>query len=335
LKERNLMLKVGILGTGTMAKTHASAYQSIEGVQVAAFADALPGSLDTVCKQYNAKAYTNYDELINDASLDIIDVCLPTPLHKENTIKALATGKHVFCEKPVARTLADAMEVKKAVEQAKGKFMVGHVVRFFPEFMLIKQLIDEGKVGTVGTARTSRIAPQPHGVKDWYENATMSGGVVLDLIIHDFDYLNWFFGKPKRVYAQGLFKRTDLEMDYALVVIRYESGVIAHVEGSWAEPSGFNVRAEICGSKGILDVEPYKEAPVSINLRNATTAQAGVIVPESPMIESPYTTEIKHFVDCILNNQTPRVTVDDAIYALKIGLAALESIETGMPVNID
>jgi len=335
MKERNTMLKVGILGTGTMAKTHASAYRAIDGVQVAAFADSLPGTLDIVAKEYNAKAYTNYDELINDSSLDIIDVCLPTPLHKENTIKALATGKHVFCEKPVARTLADAMEVKKAVDAAKGKFMVGHVVRFFPEFMVMKQMIDEGKLGTVGIARTSRIAAQPHGVKDWYENMEMSGGVILDLIIHDFDYLNWFFGKPKRVYAQGLFKKTQEEMDYALVVIRYESGVIAHVEGSWAEPSGFNVKAEICGSKGIIDVEPYKEAPLTINLRNPEVKQAGVIVPEAPVEESQYTTEIRHFIDCIIHDKTPRVTVDDAIYALKIGLAALESIETGLPVNID
>jgi len=184
------MLKVGILGTGTMAKTHASGYRCIEGVQVAAFADEFPGSLEQIAKDYQAKAYVKYDDLINDPELDIIDVCLPTPLHKEFAIKAVQAGKHTFCEKPLARHLDDAIEIKKVVDASKVKFMVGHVVRFFPEFITIKHLIDQGKLGKIGIARSCRNSGMPHGIKEWYHNQEMSGGVVLDLIIHDFDFMN-------------------------------------------------------------------------------------------------------------------------------------------------
>jgi len=329
------MLKVAILGTGTMARTHAPGYKTIEGVEIVYFADELPGPLESVAASFGAKAVKSYDQVINDPAIDIIDICLPTPFHKEYAIKALKAGKHVFCEKPVARTLEDAYEVKKAVEASDKKFMVGHVVRFFPDFSHMKHLIESGQIGTPAIARTCRLAPMPHGIREWYENMQMSGGCVLDLIIHDFDYLNWFFGKPKRVFARGLFGQKLAEpMDYAQVMIRYENGVIAHVEGSWAEPSGFTVKCEVSGSEGIIE-STNSESPLQVNLKQTDTSKPAVAVPESPLSESPYTTEIRHFIECIQENKTPRVTVDDGIYAIKVGLAALESIQTGQPVNID
>ncbi len=329
------MLRVGILGTGAMGRIHAASFKQIQDVQVTAFADENELKGRETAQQFNVRFEKSADSLINDPAIDIINICLPTPLHKKYVIKALKTGKHIFCEKPIARTLPDAEEIANLVEKSKSTFMVGHVCRFFPDIVTIKNLIDQGKVGKVGVARSSRTGHFPQGEQNWYRTLSMSGGVVLDLIIHDFDFMNWFFGKPKRVFARGLSKSGIKDFDYALVVIRYKNGVIAHVEGSWAEPSGFGYKVEISGDQGLLEYSSYDTNPLFVNLQSTDFKSTGVAIPESPLAEDPYTSELRHFIDCVKNKKKPLVTTQDAVNALKVSLAALESIETGQPINLE
>lgn len=328
------MVRVGILGTGTMGRTHASSYQQIQDVQIAAFADEDEHKGRETAQQFNARFEKSADSLISNSNIDIIDICLPTTLHKEYVAKTLKAGKHIFCEKPIARTLPDAEEIANLVEKSKSTFMVGHVCRFFPDIVTIKNLLEQGKVGKVGVARSSRAGHYPQGARDWYGTPSLSGGVILDMIIHDFDFMNWFFGKPKRVFARGLYKSGLKNIDYALVVIRYKSGVIAHVEGSWAEPSGFAVKIEVSGDQGLLEYSSEDTKPLSVNIQSTGSTSTGVAIPESPLAEDPYTSELRHFIDCVKNKKKPLVTTQDAVNALKVALGALESIETGQPVNI-
>lgn len=328
------MLKIGIIGTGTMGRFHSFAYSQIEGTKIVAYSDPRIDVCKELATQYNAKCVINPDEIISNPEIDLIDVCTPTPFHKEYTLKAVKAGKHVFCEKPIARTIAEAEAMVKVIKSAKMKFVVGHVLHFFPEFVVMKQLIDQGKIGKPGVIRTSRMAGFPRASNDWYANFPMSGGVILDMIIHDFDWLNWVFGEPKRVFAHGLINSGYDHLDYALVVIRYKSGVIAHVEGSWAQPSGFSVKVEATGDKGQIDFVMGDAMPVNIQVRKIDKSAVGVAVPESPLTEDPYTSEIRHFVDCVINDKPPAVTIDHAVSALKVSLAALESIKTGKPVDI-
>lgn len=332
------MLEVGIIGVGTMGRFHSQAYSKLDGVKIGGFADPRLDAAQKLADVYKAKAVSNPDELIADPNIDVIDICTPTPFHKQYTIKAAKAGKHVFCEKPIARTVADANEMVDAVNAANVKFMVGQVLRFFPEFAVAKQLIDQGKVGKPVVVRTSRLSYFPHGVNDWMANIDWSGGVVLETLIHDFDWLNWCFGEPKRVYANGLVYQPiyhQNRLDYALATVRYKNGVIAHVEGSWAQPRGFfSAKLEVTGTKGQIDFNMSETSPVTISVRTEQKTIDAVKVPESPLVEDPYTAEIRHFIDCILNNKKPAVTTADAINALRVCLAVLDSIKTGKPVNL-
>ena len=326
------MLKVGILGAGTMGSMHANCYAQLPDVEVVAIADKRTDLARKVAEPLGAQVYEEADELIEKADVDIVDVCLPTPMHKEFVVKAARAGKHVFCEKPLALTIEDGEEMINECEKAGVKFMVGHVLRYFHEYVAIKKQIDAGAIGKPAVVRASRCASQPLGWQDWYRKREMSGGVCLDLIIHDFDFLRWCFGDVERVYAKGT-TFTDIPVEYALVTLRFKNGVIAHVEGSWAH-SGFFTTFEAAGTDGLLYFDSRTASPIRIFVRRKGEEKAAVEVPESPVNESPYLREIRHFVECVAQDKEPEITGRDALEAIRIAIAALDSMKTGKPVTL-
>ncbi len=328
------MVKVGIIGAGTMGSFHAGSLANIPEVELAAVADSsLPRAQD-LAGRYGAVGYDDPEKLIKDKSIDVIDICLPTLFHKKYTLAAARNGKHVFCEKPIARYLKDGQEMINTCRKNKVKFMVGHVLRYFPEFVTIKNLIDSGEVGRPAVVRATRGGAYPRAWNDWYAKPQMSGGLVLDMIIHDFDFLCWCFGKVKRVFAKGLLYKGLDHLDYALVTLRFANGVIAHVEGSWAHPGGFRVKMEVAGDEGLIGFDSDRDLPLRVELAESGSSSAGIVMPESPLKKSPYEKELAHFIDCVINDKEPEITGGDALYALKISLAALDSIKTGKPVKL-
>jgi predicted dehydrogenase len=283
--------------------------------------------------------FTDWDTLLAETNPDIIDICTPTPAHREYVEKAAAAGKAIFVEKPLARTMEDCDAIIAAIEKASVPAMSGHVVRYFPEFAAAKAVIDNGGIGKAVTVRTARMAgfPQILGRKNWYADPDMSGGVVLDMILHDFDWLRWTFGPVTRVYARGLFGLNEYvgQLDYALVTLKFASGTVGHVTGSWAHPGGFRTTLEVAGDNGLIDHDSNRSAPITASLR-ATGGGAGVAVPESPMTatDDPYYKELHAFVQALEAGVTPPITVYDAREATKIALAALESIATGKVVTL-
>jgi UDP-N-acetylglucosamine 3-dehydrogenase len=328
------MPRIGIIGAGTMGGMHADCYSEIPNAEVVAVADSRLQAAEGVAGKYSARAFANGDEVINMEDADIVDICLPTPFHKENVLKAAAAGKHVFCEKPIARNMEDGREMVSACKEAGVKFMVGHVLRYFHEFAAAKRLIESGAIGKPGVIRATRAAGHPQGWSNWYANMGMAGGVVLDMVIHDFDFLRWCFGEVERVYAKGLAYAGIPGVDYALVTIRFKSGTIAHVEGSWAHPPGFFVKLEVAGDGGLFEFDSRTASPLKVAMKVAGGAGGGVEVPQNPVNESPYTMELRHFVQCVEEDREPEVTGEDALRALEIALGALESIKTGMPVQL-
>ena len=328
------MQRVAIVGAGHMGKVHGAAYAEMPTAELVAIMDIRREAAQELASSLGAKAFTDFDEMLRSANPDVIDVCVPTPSHKEYVIKAAEAGKHVVTEKPMARTLEDCRQMIEATERAGVTFMVAHVLRFFPEFAAAKVQIDAGAVGNPAVVRTSRGGSFPSADRDWYANFDLSGGVVLDLIIHDFDWLRWTFGEPERVYAKGLVERKIKRLDYALVTIRFKSGVIAHVEGTWANPAGFAVEFELAGDGGMLDFHSDAATPLAIARASADEKGPGVTVPGSPTAESPYFLELQHFIDCVENGAKPSITPEDGLRAVEISLAALESIRTGKPIRI-
>lgn len=328
------MQKIGIIGAGTMGGMHADCYSEIPGAKVVAVADARMEAAKSVADKCSAQALASGDEILAMKDVDIVDICLPTPFHRENVLKAASAGKHVFCEKPIARTMEDGRAMIAACKEANVKFMVGHVLRYFHEFSAAKKLIDSGAVGKPAMVRTTRAAGHPQGWSNWYANMQMAGGVVLDMIIHDFDFLRWCLGDVERIYAKGLAYSGIPNVDYALVTIRFKSGTIAHVEGSWAHPPGFFVKLEVAGDGGLFDFDSRTSSPLIVSKKAAEGGGGGVEVPQSPVNVSPYKMELEHFVNCVAEDEEPEVSGEDALCALEIALGTLESIKTGMPVQL-
>ena len=176
----------------------------------------------------------------------------------------------------------------------------------------------------------------PRAWEDWYADFSRSGGTILDLIIHDFDWLRWTFGEVERVYARGLSDTQLPAFDYSLVTLRFKSGVIGHVEGTWADPGGFKVTLEIAGDGGLLEYNANQPtgAPFKAALAAPDGPQVGVALPESPTGNNPYQLELAHFLDCLERGITPCILPQDGREAVRIALAAIESIETGKPVHL-
>lgn len=322
--------RVALIGAGGIGSVHARQWDRLPGAEIVGVLDPREDAARAL-----GPAHTDWNTLLAETQPDIVDVCTPTPIHREYVEKAAAAGKAVFVEKPMARTLADCDAMIAAVERAGVPAMSGHVVRFFPEYAAARRLVAGGAVGTPAAVRTARMGGFP-AWSDWYADPGQSGGVALDLILHDFDWLRWTFGPVSRVYAKGLYGQKQYEgrLDYALVTLRFASGAAAHVTGSWAHPAGFRTTFEIAGNGGLIEHDSLRSAPLAVSLRGSGGAAA--VVPESPMApsEDPYYLELAAFVAALQNNALPPVTLHDGREAARIGLAALESIETGKVIHL-
>lgn len=327
-----MAVRVGLIGLGTMGSVHAQAYRQLPSTEIAAVADLRP-ELRAGFEASGVEIYTTGEELIQSADVDLIDVCVPTPFHRRLVEMAAARGRHVFCEKPLARTEKDAEAMVEACKRAGVKFGVGHVVRFFPEYVQAKNVVESGEIGKPATVWTMRGGGGfPTAWQDWYANFEWSGGLILDMIIHDFDYLRWVFGDVERVFARGTAGKEYNRYEYALVTLRFKSGVIANVEGSWFNHGGFQTKLEIAGQKGLISYESAETYPLKVVLKSTGASAQGVAVPESPLYKSPYLLEIEHFVNCIQQDKEPMISGEEALKSLRIALAALDSIATGKPV---
>lgn len=328
------MWKVAVVGAGTMGTVHAQAYVNMGNVDLVGIVDIRQSVAEGLAARSGTQAYTSLAELLNETDVDIVDICVPTYLHKEYVLQVARKKKHVICEKPIARSLEDAQAMINACEEAGVSLFIGHVVRFFPEYCLARDRLQSGTIGCVGTVRTSRGGEFPTAWEDWYADIDKSGSVIVDAMIHDFDFLRWCFGDVKRVYAKSTVGRDFPRVDHAFVSLRFENGIIGHAEGTWAYPDGFRTQLEIAGDQGLLLHDSDAAAPIQNYRRSSGVANAGVAVPESPLEKNPYQLELEHFLDCLMHNTELRITPLDAYKALEISLAALESIRTGQPVEL-
>ena len=333
--------RVALIGAGTMGGEHGRQWAAVPNVEVVGVLADSREEAGRVAGAAGCPAFgqDEFDALLRQTRPDIVDVCVPTPIHREYVERAAAAGRAVFVEKPLARTLADCDAIVAAVERANVPLMAGHVLRFFPEYTAAKALVDAGGVGTPAAVRTARLAGMPSGGTTWYGDSSQSGGVVLDMIVHDFDWLRWTFGPVTRVFAQGLYGRPEHagKRDYALVTLRHESGVVSHVTGSWAHPSGFRTTLEIAGDAGLIEHDSARTAPLTFSPHTMPGGGGGgVAVPESPLAaeDNPYFLELKAFIGALDGGTQPPVTVYDAREAARIALAALKSIETGRAVTL-
>jgi predicted dehydrogenase len=323
-----------------MGGVHAQGYAGFASANLVAVCDPRLEAAQALANVHNAAAYTDVDTMLSEVKPDVVDVCVPTPYHCETVCRLASAGlKGIIVEKPMARSVEECERMTAACAESGTRLFVAHVLRFFPEFVTARTQVLSGAVGRPCAVRTKRGGAFPRGWDDWYGDLGRSGGLVLDLIIHDFDWLRWTFGEVDRVFARGASHGSangSVGMDYALVTLRFQSGVIAHVEGTWADPSGFKVAFEIAGDNGMLEYNFNQPAsqPLTTARKQPPGAPAAVAVPENPTAASPYQLELEHFADCILNGAEPRITPQDGLEAVRIAIAACESMRTGSPVLV-
>jgi predicted dehydrogenase len=287
-----------------------------------------------IAETVGAEATADLDAAIRDPEVDAVDICLPTPLHRDAAERAFAAGKHVFLEKPIALTAEDADTIIRAAEQSGRLFMVGLVLRFWPEYVELQRLVAAGELGQPLAVNTHRLSP-PADWNDWMEDASQSGGVAVDMAIHDFDQLNWLLGEPRRVFARAsrpghLF--ASVEYDGAVGVAEasmlmpksypFSSNIRVLCEGGVAEYGFSAAPAEDGGNIGASD------APRGLRLYPAGGEPTSVAVESA----DPWGPEIAYFVECVEQGRKPEHgTGEQAKKALLVSLAANRSVETGRP----
>ncbi len=329
-------MRVGIVGTGAMGGTHAAGWAQTPATIAGYVTKDLP-SAEGLVRRFGGRIYPDLAALLAD--VDVVDICAPTHRHHEIALAAAADGKDILCEKPLARTLPQAQEIIAACRKAGVKLMVAHVVRFFPEYAQAQVQVNGGEIGRPAVIRLRRGAFQPKKAEDnWFLDFEKSGGVMLDMMIHDFDYARWIAGDVERVFAKRVgASHPGAKVDHALAILKHREGAISHVEGSWAYPPPlFRTQLEIAGSNGWIRFDSGETASISLHLHRTEDEEIpDVPLPSSPLAEDPYTTEIKVFYDCLVNDKPIPVTGEDGLAALRIALAAVQSAETGQAVVIE
>jgi UDP-N-acetylglucosamine 3-dehydrogenase len=316
-------LRVGVIGTGFAGSTHARAAVGLPGVELAMIAAATMAEAEPLAAELGARVARDARSLCASDDIDLVVVASPTYLHAEHVVAAATAGKQVFCEKPIARTLDDARAMVRACDDADVSLAVGHVVRFFPEYRRAKELLDAGALGRAAVATLTRGTVSVGAARAWYLDAAKSGGVVLDLMLHDLDVLRWWFGEPARVYGKHLTGGGAL--DYALATLRYDDRPIVHLEASWAEHAGFRTTFEVRGDRGMLVHDSRAQAPFVVQ-SPAGDGGAGVI-PAPTLRETPYRRQLRDLAERLARGEPPLVDGREGLRSLGLGLAVIESAE--------
>lgn len=335
-------LNVAIVGNGNIYQlAHRESWKTIKRANVVATCDLVQEKAKSACNELQAETYcTDFNDLLQDNSIDIIDICAPTYEHANLSIKALNNGKHVICEKPIANTLTDAQDMIRVAKDNGKHLFIAHTRRFDERWIHIKDIVSSGEIGDLVTITRSEKSWLPFPSDHWYWNPRLSGGVLLDIGIHVTDQFNWLFGcQPLEVFAKAKQFRKEAKQnnifDFSLIMVTYEGGKNGIIDISWAYPQGwapFYSSLNIVGTKGKLEYSDKDSNPMAV-------IDGGIIYPRySPLISTMLTSfqrELNHFLDCIANDLKPVVTLEDAYKALVITDAAYRSIKEGKSITIN
>ena len=327
------MKNILIMGCGFMGKTHGTAYKNIGNTNIFA-AEADKTSAEAYAKEYDCTVYPSMEEALENEDIDIIDICLPTFLHEEYALKALASGKHVLLEKPMALSLESAERIISAAKSAEGFFMMAQALRFWPEYAKTKQFIEEGALGKISYMNAKRLAQHPNW-SPWFRDPSRSGGGLFDLMMHDVDYANHLFGCAKTVYAMG-HKSENGAWNDVTASFEFLCGAYAVIESQFDMTKGypFSMDLRVMGDKGTIDFK----FSAGFNLEDRDSAINSYVLytasdePTQPEFEHPdaYEVELRYFLDCVEKGEKPTIiTPDSSLDSIRMTDAVLRSLESG------
>ncbi|MFD9905383.1 Gfo/Idh/MocA family protein [Streptomyces sp. NPDC059063] len=330
-------LHIGLLGAGGIARAHLPGWLDL-GATVSVHTH--DGSAEKLAAEYaerghDVTAVPTLDDLL--ARCRAVVICTPTPTHKDLALAAIGAGRHVVCEKPLALTVADATDMAAAADAAGVRLHPAHVVRYFPAYAALREAVVRGEVGAPAVLRFTRGGARPQWAP-WFGDPAKSGGVIMDLMVHDLDIARWVAGDVVRVHAQTRGTEhatgTPAEVVTATAVLTHASGAISHVSGLWGLPDQpFRTTFRVAGADGVLHHDSAAVPGFRITAQGVRAPNEGI--PSSPMTESPYLSELREFAASWDDpDVVPRVGAHDGIAAVRIARAAIESSRTGRAVAL-
>ncbi|MCC7164981.1 MAG: Gfo/Idh/MocA family oxidoreductase [Anaerolineae bacterium] len=329
-------VQVAVIGVGAFGESHLVAYKSLPYVEVAAVCDVNAGRAREIAARFQvANCYSDYHQMLSECALDAVSVCTTEDSHREPTLAAIAAGKHVLVEKPLATRLQDAQAMVNAA-RAAGVFLTpGHIMRFETRHALVREMIARGELGEIVSITARRNRPQ--GPAKTY----LRMPAVLESSIHDIDLLLWYIpARVRRVHAVHRKVNDNPNPDGVWALLEFENGAVAFIEALWLNPDkggiGANDAMQVTGTRGIANID-------FVNAGLSVWSESGYFVPDishEPRIRGEMfgalKEELAYFTRCVLEKRAPDVaSPEDALHGLEVALAIIKAAETERDVLLE
>lgn len=331
-----MTINLGLIGAGRIGRVHAESVATrVAGAKITAVADVSLAAAQDVGAKYGIPLVTaDYRQVLAAEAVDAILICSATDTHAQIIIEAAEVGKHIFCEKPIDHSLSKIDAALAAVEQAGVKLMIGFNRRFDPNFAKIKALLEAGELGDPHILRITSRDPAPPPI----DYIKVSGGIFLDMMIHDFDMARFLLGDVDEVYTVGGVMVDPAigaagDVDTAVVTLKFVNGALGTIDNSRQAVYGYDQRVELFGSKGMARAENNKATTVEIS----SSAHVQTEKPLYFFLErymDAYAAEMAAFIDCVVHDQPSPISGQDGRAPVLIGLAAKKSLLEGRPVKV-
>lgn len=310
------MLKVGVIGAGAMGKNHIRIYSEMPDVELAGISDIDKDLVESLAQQYDTKAYTDYKEMLA-SGLDAVSIVVPTKMHRQVATDAVESGAHVLVEKPIADTVENANAIIDKAKKNDRLVMVGHIERFNPAVIKLKEIINSGLLGKIVSISTTRVGPYNPRIRDV--------GVILDIGVHDIDVISYLYGRDvNQVYAVAGADIHSFE-DHATIHMRYDHEFSGLVEVNWLTPHKVRKLTAV-GVEGVAYLD-YIDQTVELH-------DSGWVRKAKVENKEPLRNELEYFIDCINKGKQPSPSGTDGKHALKVSLAAISSYKEAKMIEI-
>jgi len=340
-------VNIAVAGLGYMGVTHLRAYQKMRDARIVAVCDAvrLPengvlrgvaGNIKSDDASLNLgaklKTYRELAPMLADPDVDLVDICTPTPAHPDQVIAALEAGKHVLCEKPLARASAGVKKILRVADASQGFLMPAMCMRFWTGWRELKEIVQSKKHGRALAASFRRVSQMPAwGAASTYAGAGADmGGALYDLHIHDTDFIGYLFGRPESVQSGGVISESGA-INHVVTRYNYPGGPLVSAEGSWLHQGGFSMDFALHFERATIESDFAKGGAGAWRISEAGKP------PREKIWRGPdgYDAEIRYFVDSVLRGARPEVvTAQDALTTMQICEAEEKSVRTGTKVRL-
>jgi inositol 2-dehydrogenase len=331
-------LNVGVIGLGRLGRVYARDLAGrIPETRLVAVADPMGNLAREIAEEFDVpKSYTDPFAMIDDPNVEAIVIVTPTHIHREQVIAAAKSRKPTFCEKPPALSLAEVAEMKDAVEKSGMFFQMGFMRRFDAGYAAAKKAIDGGRIGMPLVFKATSRDPFRPSLE--YANPASSGGMLIDMGIHDFDLARWFMGDVKTVSAIGATiaypeLATVGDIDNAIASLTFTSGKLGVVDLTRSGIYGYDISTEILGLEGTIRIGYLRETPIVV-MTKANGVSHDTVPYFMERFRDAYTNQLQNFAQNVLQERPAPITIDDGMEALRVGVAATRARESGGSVAV-